>query len=721
MANTIFTRDARDRAIDKMGFGYSYPLRDLPLNPVTVIVPFGCPARIEVHHSQLNHNYQLYNAETNQPEGDPQLGTSETIELVSAPITEDYRIFKVFVTEQRTELTAWLGHTATVKQGIDKNVIARLLTTPVDFNTPVTVEIDTPQEGVRYQLVDAWLNAWSNPITTSNNQTFNLHSFPLKENLHLFVHATNVDNGVKDILNTVLEPHVRPFLDVGVQFEKSLVDYYAPATILLSNVQPGMFYFWRLKNGTVHHPECLDPAVTVHLEGPPTWSYERQQGPPVIGPGTDSTVGALNPVIDNHGAGSGTTDPELLTVREVADVQPHPEDEAVNMQLVIPENFEDGRYTLHATRYYHLPTITGDGFTEPPIDSPLDATVQLNTELELQVRPRHDLQLDWQGPSFGSRQGFVLLPVYQIGVEYTLLPHDHLDPIDQPFTTNAREGINNDTVNLDFVVGAPGPQGVALTTKLLKAQTRYYVQARKLYNDTTVLLGATTAEADQFYYQHNQKPLLFNGTTAFATLPDELIPQLASTSHTIELWLRHTAPINPVQTLVQLTPSEGSAPLRILLDNSDLVVQLADQELRAAQALEKYLWTHIAFSYHKATATASLYINGQEAATGPWQDFIIDLFIDPEQPEETEFGSVYLAKDPDGNHFKGRMAEVRFWNVARKSYDIHQLFNRPVLNLSTQPQPTLVGYWPLNDGSGHTLKSGLPNGTNASKAGARWQ
>src|SRR5215212_3749930 len=56
----IQVRDARDRLIDLLGFGKTYPLRDLEISDDQLMVAFNTTAKIAVPNSQKDVIYQLF-------------------------------------------------------------------------------------------------------------------------------------------------------------------------------------------------------------------------------------------------------------------------------------------------------------------------------------------------------------------------------------------------------------------------------------------------------------------------------------------------------------------------------------------------------------------------------------------------------------------------------------------------------------------------------------
>ncbi|NET52399.1 MAG: hypothetical protein F6K09_28035, partial [Merismopedia sp. SIO2A8] len=69
-----------------------------------------------------------------------------------------------------------------------------------------------------------------------------------------------------------------------------------------------------------------------------------------------------------------------------------------------------------------------------------------------------------------------------------------------------------------------------------------------------------------------------------------------------------------------------------------------------------------------------------------------------------------------GQCYQGRITEVRVWNYARSQSDIqHDMYNR-----LTGSEEGLVGYWPLNEGSGTTVTNKVTN-TSVPKNGGTWE
>lgn len=167
-------RDARDRLVDLLRLGETYPLRDLPVDDDRLTVPFNQPARIPVGYSQRGVRYELRDPDADADgDGEPDVldavdGTGGTIFLQTPPMKED-ATFLVMARKLATGRRAYLQRQATVKVGLDVTLPARIveaalldpaLDHPADDDARVVswgaraiVQIDRAQEGVDYHLV----------------------------------------------------------------------------------------------------------------------------------------------------------------------------------------------------------------------------------------------------------------------------------------------------------------------------------------------------------------------------------------------------------------------------------------------------------------------------------------------------------------------------------------------------------------------------------------
>jgi hypothetical protein len=172
----IQLRDARDRVIDLLGFGQTYPLRDLlPSQDLQLKVTFDTPARIPIENSQKGVLYQLrFKGEPVEERDDgtgamiQAEGNGATILLDTPPIVEDIT-YQIYASKVISGRGAYLHQKATVKVGLELTLLAWIRNAPhlephagtptdampriCDYAAQIEVEVEKSQEGVDYQLV----------------------------------------------------------------------------------------------------------------------------------------------------------------------------------------------------------------------------------------------------------------------------------------------------------------------------------------------------------------------------------------------------------------------------------------------------------------------------------------------------------------------------------------------------------------------------------------
>ena len=131
----IYLRDTRDRLLDLLGLGETYPVRDLPVGE-RLKVPYGSGAKIPVPASQRDCVYSLWSRAHETPvtraSGGAAApcaahGTGGTILIESPGITEStgYRIRALRETTGRWD---YLHEVPEITVGLDTRTLARVLT-----------------------------------------------------------------------------------------------------------------------------------------------------------------------------------------------------------------------------------------------------------------------------------------------------------------------------------------------------------------------------------------------------------------------------------------------------------------------------------------------------------------------------------------------------------------------------------------------------------------
>lgn len=279
MAETkhLQVRDTRDRLIDMLGIGETYPLRDVALGEEQLTVVFKTPARIRVEESQPDVLYRLCrkNGEPvpksagEKPECCEETGNGLEISIATPAITED-ATFKILARKPWTGREAWLLQTASVKVGLDTSLEARILEAPlldptigvakntdarlIDYGKTVEVELEKSQEGVDYRLVRIEATEQGEKeASLSDTVRGNLHdirflSVPIYEDTDLRIRATKVfdsSSGKKDqtdLLAIVLPLRVRANPALSISADPPVSGYGKDVSIKIAGTQKSAAY-----------------------------------------------------------------------------------------------------------------------------------------------------------------------------------------------------------------------------------------------------------------------------------------------------------------------------------------------------------------------------------------------------------------------------------------------------------------------------------------------
>jgi hypothetical protein len=317
----IPARDARDRLIDLLGFGETYPLRDVEVRDERLTVPLDTSAKIPVETSQRRVRYQLRGLEDDaliMREQDGELvpaeaiGNGETIILETPRIEKDVT-YNIRAEKIDTERAAYLHQQATVKVGIDVTLDARIRIDPpatilldpgienpanldarlVDHGAQVEVEIDSSQEGVDYRLVHGapgQEQELSQADVRGNLRTIVLQTRPVYEDIDIQIRATKTFERSEDrtenretrtdLLEAILPLKVRARRDIPLDVAPSpVIDFDHQATVRLGETQRSasyQLYIRAIPDGDFVFPG--DPAaevLQVDVDGEPRVQVRR--------------------------------------------------------------------------------------------------------------------------------------------------------------------------------------------------------------------------------------------------------------------------------------------------------------------------------------------------------------------------------------------------------------------------------------------------------------
>lgn len=329
----LAVRDARDRVIDMLGFGRTYPLRDLPVPAHRTVSP-GTAARIPIEHSQQGVLYGLRDARSGAAiliDGQPieVAGTGATIELRTPPTDVDvgYRILAVKLEgreDPKLRREAWLHTTVRVEQGVDPSLAARILDLPAldgelaepgptaarlaAYGAVVEVELLASQEGVLYTLRDDAepTRIVSQAPVVGTSGVIVLRSVALHADLDLRIHGSRTVGDANHpelrvaLLDVVLPLRIRADHTLATELLPAPVrDQDGAATLRLATTEADVEYQayrrpLRDHEYTVAEPPpgptitvAGDDGRTIHIERPTAalWSALDPLGPAVLGTG----------------------------------------------------------------------------------------------------------------------------------------------------------------------------------------------------------------------------------------------------------------------------------------------------------------------------------------------------------------------------------------------------------------------------------------------------
>lgn len=325
-ASHLKVRDARDRLIDLLGLGQTYPLRDVDVQEQQLTVDFNQQSAIDIEPGQLGVTYELYDPELTAAPISTAAGSGEKTTLFGPVITKD-KTFRILAKKTaRPERSAYLLQSAVLKVGLNTKLRAFMPaavalnpahTSPadtdpriVDYGSVVTVRVIGAQAAARYQL--EYKDATGNLVTTSpvigTGADIDLVTPPMLEDTQVRVRVTRIFDPAEGranlgaLLDVVLTLAVRANPAIALSVEGTsrdgspLVDPAGAATLTAVGSQRSVVYSAYVRPlldgdfvaggaGTaqllaVAVPASVDvPAHTVFVRAPPRPSpFQVQSG-----------------------------------------------------------------------------------------------------------------------------------------------------------------------------------------------------------------------------------------------------------------------------------------------------------------------------------------------------------------------------------------------------------------------------------------------------------
>lgn len=207
IARHIHARAARDRLLDLLGLGETYPLRDVTVQEEQLTVSFDAPSAFQIEPAQVDVEYELYQNGVLVPGSVTRVGAIVT--LGGPVITEDEAFQIRAVKIGRPERHAFLLDEAKIKVGLDTGLRAWIsgasLLNPLssadtdprvtDHGATVDVSVEDAQAMVRYQLVyigpdGSLVSTTPTDEVPANGTDLTLTTGVLTEDTQILVHMT---------------------------------------------------------------------------------------------------------------------------------------------------------------------------------------------------------------------------------------------------------------------------------------------------------------------------------------------------------------------------------------------------------------------------------------------------------------------------------------------------------------------------------------------------
>ena len=195
--------------------------------------------------------------------------------------------------------------------------------------------------------------------------------------------------------------------------------------------------------------------------------------------------------------------------------------------------------------------------------------------------------------------------------------------------------------------------------------------------------GATTWDTgvgNEWELELETAVLRFDGQTNYIDIPHHSGLGLTN-NFTVEAWF-NAQTLEGYRRIGSKFPGFGYG----LVDNSLLFTTYWIQDYTATAQLIPGTWYHLAVVFDVSN-TAYFYLNGELVQT-----------VEGELPATLAIGNLEIGRKAEARdeYFHGQLAEIRIWSKARTAAAIQAGKSYRLVG----DEPNLVGYWPLNEGSG---------------------
>jgi hypothetical protein len=204
--------------------------------------------------------------------------------------------------------------------------------------------------------------------------------------------------------------------------------------------------------------------------------------------------------------------------------------------------------------------------------------------------------------------------------------------------------------------------------------------------------------------------LVFDGKNDFVELPAKSVP--SGNEITVSFWAYGGETLPKDTSVISAADSANKLTLdiNVPLSGGGISFSGGGESIIKVALFTEYRgkWSHWAFTKNATAGEMKIYLNGElfHSETGKTLPL-------------AQIAKVFLGKKTGGTicYYHGKVKDLSVWSRARSQDEIKADMNRPLVG----NEAGLVGYWPLNEGTGTAVSDRTSNGNHGTINGATWQ
>ncbi|MFC2083650.1 LamG-like jellyroll fold domain-containing protein [Bacteroidota bacterium] len=216
--------------------------------------------------------------------------------------------------------------------------------------------------------------------------------------------------------------------------------------------------------------------------------------------------------------------------------------------------------------------------------------------------------------------------------------------------------------------------------------------------------------------------LYFDGSDNYVDCGNGSVFNQLTNQLTVEAWIKTNSSTstdlgtaNPIISKQSRNPLIGGAFMFYFYgyQNQDQIKFHVNDEILSTPygSIQEDIWNHVAGVYDGSQL--KIYINGELKASKPFSETITQNNVNVQIGQIYNYNSGFY-------RFDGNIDEVKIWNRALGETEIRNIQAQGRNNIILTSSEELIGYWPLNEGSGTITNDLSGNGNHGTIHGAIW-